>query len=105
GLPTKAIWITIDKDVLGRSDAVTNWDQGDMPLARLLLAVERLAAQCDVLGIDICGDYSRAVFSDPLRATLAYFDHPPRFTPTAEDLAINAQVNATLLDCFERVLP
>ena len=103
-LPTQAIWITIDKDVLGHSDAVTNWDQGDMPLSQLLLAVEQLAEQCEVLGVDVCGDYSAAVFSDPLRATLAYFDHPPRFSPSVDDLAINAQVNAALLGCFERVL-
>lgn len=104
GLPTKAIWITIDKDVLDRADATTNWDQGDMPLPRLLSAVERLAAGCEIVGIDVCGDYSSAVFSDPLRATLAYFDHPDRPSPTPDDLAVNARVNAALLECFEKVL-
>ena len=31
-LPTEAIWITLDKDVLASEDAATNWDQGGMRL-------------------------------------------------------------------------
>src|SRR5262249_6558403 len=31
-IDTDAIWLTIDKDVLGESEALTNWDQGQMPL-------------------------------------------------------------------------
>jgi len=104
-IPTRSIWLTIDKDVLGRTDAVTNWDQGSLPLGHLLAAVERLAEERRIAGVDVCGDWSEPRFADPFRATLAYFDHPPRFRPLADDLAINARVNAELLDCFARVLP
>ena len=38
-LPTEAIWITIDKDVLASEDAATNWDQGGMRLTHLLQAL------------------------------------------------------------------
>lgn len=103
-LPTRRIWLTIDKDVLGPADAATNWDQGELPLENLLLAIERLAEQCEIVGIDICGDYSEPRFADPFRATLAYFDHPPRREVTAAELAVNARVNGVLLDCFDRVL-
>jgi arginase family enzyme len=104
-LPTRAIWLTIDKDVLGPDEAVTNWDQGGLPLARLLEAVEHLSLNAEIVGVDVCGDYSPPRFSDPFRAALAYFDHPARSVPSLERLAINARVNASLLDCFERVLP
>jgi len=57
-LPTETVWITIDKDVLRPEDAKTNWDQGEMPLDALLEAVRRLCAGRDVLGIDVCGEYS-----------------------------------------------
>lgn len=103
-IPTASIWLTIDKDVLGRADACTNWDQGELPFGHLLAAVERLAGERRVLGVDVCGDWSAPRFSDPFRATLAFFDHPPRQQPTTHELATNARVNASLIDCFQRVL-
>jgi len=104
GLPTKAVWLTIDKDVLGPGEAVTNWDQGGMPLACVIEAVQRLARDCEIVGIDICGDYSPPVFADPVRATLAYFDHPALDQPSQAQLDVNATVNASLLACFAQVL-
>jgi len=104
-IPTRAVWLTIDKDVLARSDALTNWDQGELPLEHLLAAIERLAERRRIVGVDVCGDWSKPRFSDPFRATLAYFDHPGRLHPSPEELAVNARVNAALIDCFERVLP
>lgn len=103
-IPTRSIWLTIDKDVLGRIDAVTNWDQGSLPLDHLIAAIERLAGDRRIAGVDVCGDWSEPRFADPFRATLAYFDHPPRLRPSADDLAVNARVNAKLIDCFARVL-
>lgn len=104
-IPTEAVWLTIDKDVLGRGEAVTNWDQGELTLAHLVAAIERLADERRIIGVDVCGDWSEPRFSDPFRAALAFFDHPPRLRPSAEDLAINARANAALIDCFARVLP
>lgn len=52
------IYISIDKDVLDRSGARTNWNQGDMPAAvleKLLLDVFRHQR---VIGVDICGECS-----------------------------------------------
>jgi len=103
-VPTRAVWLTIDKDVLGRADALTNWDQGSLPLDHLLAAIERLAGERRIAGVDVCGDWSEPRFADPFRATLAYFDHPPRLRPSVDDLAVNARVNAELIDCFARVL-
>lgn len=104
-IPTRAIWLTIDKDVLAEADAATNWDQGALPLDHLLQAVERLAEAREVVGVDVCGDWSTPRFSDPFRATLAYFDHPRGPAPAPEALARNAEVNAAFIDCFQRVLP
>lgn len=103
-IPTPAIWITIDKDVLAQSEARTNWDQGGLPLGHLLAAVERLAGTHRIAGADVCGDWSEPRFSDLFRATLAWFDHPPPQRPSAADLAVNARVNAVLIDLFDRVL-
>lgn len=104
GLPTKAIWITIDKDVLGTQDAVTNWDQGKLPLDWLLGAIDHLGASCEIVGADVCGDYSPPVFADPVRATLAWFDHPGAISPSPAQLATNARVNDRLIARFEGAL-
>lgn len=104
-IPTSAVWLTIDKDVLGCADALTNWDQGELPFSHLLAAIEHLAGKRRIAGVDVCGDWSEPRFADPFRATLAWFDHPPRLRPSTEDLAVNARVNAQLIDCFARVLP
>ncbi|MGA9173847.1 MAG: arginase family protein, partial [Thermoactinomyces sp.] len=48
--------ISIDKDVLDRTFAVTNWDQGNMHLRELVIALQTLVQQKNVLGIDICGE-------------------------------------------------
>ena len=103
-IPTKAIYLSIDKDALCASEAVTNWDQGSMRLAHVAALVTALAQTRKILGIDVCGDYSPPRFQDPVRATLAWFDHPADPRPDATALAVNARSNAALLDAFRRVL-
>ncbi len=56
-IPTEAIYISIDKDVLSEEDAVTAWDQGSMKLKQLASYIHVLLNEKDVLGIDICGEY------------------------------------------------
>lgn len=62
-IPTKVVYISIDKDVLRTEDAVTNWEQGQMTLGELLLAIQEIARVKEVCGLDICGE----VYFDPLR--------------------------------------
>jgi arginase family enzyme len=50
------VYISVDKDVLDRSDAVTNWDQGTMRLKQLIVALHALVHSKNVIGIDVCGE-------------------------------------------------
>lgn len=52
GLP---LFLSIDRDVLSREWADTNWDQGTMSL-ELLLALVRSAQKRKILGADVCGE-------------------------------------------------
>lgn len=67
-IPTNNIYISIDKDVLSRSDAITNWDQGNMPLSTLLSYVQTLLENKNLMGMDVCGEYPKSAISlfDPL---------------------------------------
>jgi hypothetical protein len=103
-LPTEAVYITIDKDVLSSAEATTNWDQGAMPLDHVVRAIEMIAARCRIVGIDVCGDYSQPVFRDVFRRTLAHFDHPRLQPPTSQALTVNALTNQRLLNVFAAIL-
>jgi len=45
-----AVWLSIDKDVLPESQALTNWDQGQMPLAAVVQVIE-VGARVNVLSV------------------------------------------------------
>ncbi|MED0687476.1 arginase family protein [Anoxybacillus ayderensis] len=55
-IPTKHVYISIDKDVLRPQDAQTNWDQGTMSLQMLLTYIDYLFRYKHVLGVDVCGE-------------------------------------------------
>lgn len=51
------MYISVDKDVLSRQYAVTNWNQGQMSLPTLEKLLRKIYLDCDVIGTDICGEY------------------------------------------------
>ncbi|MCR4434764.1 MAG: arginase family protein [Clostridiales bacterium] len=56
-IPTVNVYVSIDKDVLDKSEAATDWDQGNMTLAQLLRLIEHIALHKRIFGIDVCGEY------------------------------------------------
>jgi arginase family enzyme len=96
-IPTEAVYISIDKDVLSPEEAVTNWDQGVMKLDQILLAIAKLSENHRLLGIDVCGDYSPQFFKDVFRAGISFFDRPFRRAPGADLSRVNALTNERLL--------
>ncbi|MCQ2105998.1 MAG: arginase family protein [Fibrobacter sp.] len=55
-LKTQSIYISIDKDALSLTDAVTNWDQGSLTFAQLEQTLRSLFVSHKILGVDICGE-------------------------------------------------
>lgn len=95
-IPTDAVWITIDKDVLSESEALSNWDQGQMPLARVLETIHALRAHKRIVGADICGEYAPLRHTNLFKRIEARMDQPQR-EASAAALAQNEQVNRALL--------
>lgn len=50
------LYISVDKDILTREDAVTNWDQGQVGLDELLACVRTAFGGRRVIGMDVCGE-------------------------------------------------
>ena len=55
---SEPVYISIDKDVLNPSSAVTNWDQGSLSLPELEQLLAVVLRQEQVIGVDICGECS-----------------------------------------------
>ncbi|NGQ93893.1 arginase family protein [Brevibacillus sp. SYP-B805] len=55
-LKDQPVYISVDKDVLDKNHATTNWDQGSMTLLQLLELIRDLKQSNPVLGVDICGE-------------------------------------------------
>ena len=53
GLP---LYISLDKDILNRSCAVTNWDQGETQLEDVLACIKEAASCRGIIGVDVCGE-------------------------------------------------
>ncbi|MBO7117444.1 MAG: hypothetical protein J6V81_02070 [Bacteroidales bacterium] len=52
------VYISIDKDVLSKEFALTDWDQGDMTLDELFASIRDISLNHRIIGVDICGEPS-----------------------------------------------
>jgi arginase family enzyme len=108
-IPTRNVYITIDKDVLAHDDAITNWDQGLMTLDYLMTTLRFVLSRHHALGIDVNGDYSPAQYGgsvrDVLMKKLESFADQPRHAPDAMRAAsVNQTSNLALLGCIREAL-
>jgi len=104
-IETEAIYVTIDKDVLRSSDAVTNWDQGNMALGSLIQILQSICCRFRVVGADVVGDWSQKDYSGGLYASLlkrgeALLDQPWSTPSPAAANDINEGANLALLNLF-----
>ncbi|NKC05228.1 arginase [Ochrobactrum haematophilum] len=99
---TEAVYITIDKDVLARDEAITNWDQGRMRMPFLTEALRAISGRHRIVGADVIGDYSRPVYRGTFARTMAkrieiLLDQPAGPAVTERTIAVNSAVNHQLL--------
>lgn len=84
--PDLPLYISIDKDVLRKEEARTNWDQGELALDQLLKLLELIFEKRKVIGADICGE-----------------NPPDTARPiSGEDLQINSRTNRELMLFFKK---
>ncbi|MDI1365134.1 MAG: hypothetical protein PSX79_09745 [bacterium] len=109
-IATPAIYITIDKDVLRASDAITNWDQGRLSLDHLERMIRAVAGRARVIGADVVGDWSPPRYGPgPVSALLkigeAFLDQPRGGAPAGIARRTNQAANLRLLSLFAQVAP
>lgn len=101
-IPTKKVYISIDKDCLTSEGALTNWEQGAMPVEGFLTLLKAIKGHLDIAGVDVAGDYSRPVFASQVKKLCSFFDHPKKFSARnkSEDIIreINQRTNLAILE-------
>jgi arginase family enzyme len=101
-IPTKKVYISIDKDCLKSEDALTNWEEGCMLLDDLLLVLKLIKENLDIAGVDIAGDYSRVSIKNKIKSLASYFDHPRDIIPDRMSepatTAVNERTNLKILN-------
>lgn len=56
GQSSLPLYISVDKDILSREDARTNWDQGTVRLDAVLDIIRAAAKKRRIIGMDVCGE-------------------------------------------------
>ena len=88
---SQPLYISIDKDALSPSDALTNWDQGSLRLEHMKSIISEIAKDHRIIGVDICGER-------------AYdFEGNEQYTVSQAD-ALNNRTNRELVDFFRNLL-
>ncbi len=77
-LPTKQVYISIDKDCLKKDNALTNWEEGYLSLEELLAMLKLIKDNLDIVGVDITGDYSKVSIKGKIKGMFSRLDHPRR---------------------------
>ncbi|MFA5350984.1 MAG: hypothetical protein WC357_06625 [Candidatus Omnitrophota bacterium] len=105
-LPTRKVYISIDKDCLKRDFAFTNWEEGYLSLGQLLTMIRIMRNNLDIIGLDIVGDYSSPVIPNKLKSLLSRLDHPRELAVAGcpKDLIIRVNEH-TNLRILQEVFP
>jgi hypothetical protein len=79
------IYVTVDLDCLGKSDAVTNWENGRFALSDLVWAITFLRQKVQLVGGDLCGAFSPMQYRSRFQSLAGRFDHPRQRTVTEKE--------------------
>ena len=96
-ITTNNVYISIDKDCLRPQDAVTNWEQGTLPLATVSNCIQIIVKHHNIVAADTVGDYSPPVFASPLKWLGSLLDRP------ANALRMNAQLQANKVNAMANI--
>jgi hypothetical protein len=101
-LPCRQVYVSIDKDCLTSPAALTNWEEGRLPLELLLSFLRTLRERCEIVGLDVTGEYSTGPIPNRWKAWCSNFDHPADYSArghSLEEIARrNGQTNRRILE-------
>lgn len=101
-MPTKQVYVSIDKDCLKKEYALTNWEEGQVSLEEFLLMLKLIKENLDIIGMDVTGDYSRICVAGNCKRFFSKLDHPKNINakalPESFITATNEDTNLKILE-------
>jgi len=101
-LACRQVYVSIDKDCLTAPHALTNWEEGRLTLDQLLGFIGTLRQTCEIVGLDVTGEYSAAPIPGRWKSWCSNFDHPQDFSarghPPEEIDRVNGRTNQRILE-------
>jgi hypothetical protein len=97
---TASIWISVNRDVLPRAEALTNLDQGQMPLAAVKQTIATNGRAGRILDAHMGGEFSPPRHANAFKRWQARMDQPVRVDEVAR-LARNADIKRQLLSVIQ----
>lgn len=101
-LPVKKVYVSIDKDCLNSSYALTNWEEGKLTLVELLSMLKLIRDNLDIVGLDVTGDYSPVEVRGLLKNLISGWDHPRKTAAQKhspeEILRLNESTNLKIME-------
>jgi Arginase family len=98
-ISTTNVYVSVDKDCLRAEDAITNWEQGTLPLETVTACIEAIRAQHTIVGADTVGDYSPPVFTSPFKWGSSFLNRPNkawRLNASMQANTINSLANVKI---------
>ncbi len=99
-LPTRSVYISLDKDCLRPESAISNWDAGELALPDVCAAIEAIRAEKVIVGADVTGEWSGGQPRNFLFRAVSRADHPAPRTPSEAELRRNEATNIALWRAF-----
>ncbi|MFZ3088619.1 MAG: hypothetical protein WA123_11205 [Methylotenera sp.] len=100
---TDDVYVSVDKDCLRQLDAITNWEQGTLPLDTVTSCIKAIAESHNIVGADTVGDYSPPTFTSPLKWIGSMLDRPAdawRMNRQQQANVVNARANFKLAEAL-----
>jgi hypothetical protein len=101
-LACRRVYVSIDKDCLAAPYALTNWEEGRLSLDQLLGFLQTLREKCEIVGLDVTGEYSAATLPGWWKSWCSAFDHPKDYSARGrapEEIArINGLTNRRIVE-------
>jgi arginase family enzyme len=101
-LPTRKVYVSIDKDCLSSGYSLTNWEEGCFSLDELSLLLGLIKEKMEIAGLDITGEYSPPYFANKIKALFSRLDHPRDYPakgkPQETINSINEKTNIAILE-------
>jgi arginase family enzyme len=93
----RKVYVTIDLDCLASGQISTNWEAGLFNYSDIVWALERVRAQAEIIGGDLCGAWSEPAYATSFQRLAGWFDHPKVAAPDPDSRATHEAATFTQL--------